>query len=42
MSATLNEEGCDLLFRKARTHGDTTKLFPRSPRLDFDEACKRL
>jgi 3-hydroxypropanoate dehydrogenase len=21
-------------------HGDASKLFPRSPRLDFDEACK--
>ena len=21
-------------------HGDATKLFPRSPRLDFDEACR--
>ena len=23
-------------------YGDPTKLFPRSPRLDFDEACKLL
>jgi 3-hydroxypropanoate dehydrogenase len=21
-------------------HGDTSKLYPRSPRLTFDEACK--
>ena len=23
-------------------HGDPTKLFPRGPRLEFDEACKLL
>ncbi|HIC39835.1 MAG TPA: nitroreductase family protein, partial [Piscirickettsiaceae bacterium] len=21
-------------------HGDSTKIFPRSPRLSFDEACE--
>jgi len=28
------------LFLVNLGHGDTTKLFPRSPRLDFDAACR--
>ena len=49
MSNGMSNDGLDLIFRKARTHnawlgnlgyGDASKLHPRSPRLDFGEACK--
>jgi len=33
----LSDGGQDLIFRG---YGDTSKLHPRSPRLDFDEACR--